>query len=243
MVDMAKNEFYQYSIITALMDGVASSGTPISTILENGDHGLGTFVNMNGEMIVLDGEVYQMKADGSIVYIASPSTTITPFACVTRFDPTRRFKASLHGIDLKEEINRLLDEYFPKGRNHILAFRMEGAFATVRVRTAGGQIKPGESMMAVVERQTTYTFENVRGTMIGFRSPEWVTGLNVVGHHLHFISDDRKRGGHVLGLETSGEVEVQVSLLSKFHMEVPTENEFNDAGLVVDAEGIAVCEG
>ncbi|KAM7198207.1 alpha-acetolactate decarboxylase [Naviculisporaceae sp. PSN 640] len=239
---MAKNEFYQYSIITALMDGVASSGIPISTILENGDHGLGTFINMVGEMIVLDGEVYQMKADGSIIHISSPSTTLTPFACVTNFEPTCRSKACLKGDDLKQEINALLDSHFANGRNHILAFRLEGSFKTVRVRTAGGQIKPRESMIAVVERQTAHTFENVRGAMIGFRSPEWVTGLNVVGHHLHFISDDRQRGGHVLGLETDGEVEVQVSLLKKFHMEVPTEGDFNEAGLVVDAEGIAACE-
>lgn len=239
---MAKNEFYQYFIISALMDGVASSGIPISTVLENGDHGLGTFCNMNGEMIVLDGEVYQMKADGSIVHI-SPSTTITPFACVTRFQPTINVTASIRGADLKQGLNELLNSHFPNARNHILAFRMEGVFSTVRVRTAGGQLTPREPMPAVVERQTTHTFQNIRGTMVGFRAPEWVTGLNVVGHHLHFISDDRQRGGHVLGLETDGEVDVQASLLPKFHMEVPTEDpEFNDAGLAVDAEGIAACE-
>ncbi|KAM7186836.1 Alpha-acetolactate decarboxylase [Rhypophila sp. PSN 637] len=237
-----KNEFYQYSIITALMDGVASNGIPISTLLENGDHGLGTFIDMFGEMIVLDGQVYQMKSDGSIAHISSPSTTLTPFACVTRFEPTSVSRASLKGADLKQEVNQLLDSHFPTGRNHILAIRMDGTFARVRARTAGGQCKPRESMMAVAERQSEYTFQNIKGTMIGFRCPEWVTGLNVVGHHLHFISDDRQQGGHVLGFQTDGEVEVQLSLLPKFQMELPTEGEFNEAGLVVDAEGIAACE-
>lgn len=42
------------------MAGIAAHGLPISDLLSHGNHGLGTFKYLVGEMIVLDGIVYQM---------------------------------------------------------------------------------------------------------------------------------------------------------------------------------------
>ena len=51
---------------------------------KHGDFGIGTFDALDGEMIVLDGVVYQAKADGHIYQAADNLTT--PFATVTYFD-------------------------------------------------------------------------------------------------------------------------------------------------------------
>lgn len=238
---MAQNEVFQYSLISALMDGVATHGTPISRVLENGDHGLGTFKAMNGEMIVLDGVCYQMKSDGTVEHVSSPSEMITPFATVTRFQPQLSTKAT---ISSKQDLKELLSKLFPHRKNHFLAIRMDGTFKRVEVRTAGGQCFPREGMVAVAERQTTNEFKGVKGTIIGFRCPAYVMGLNVAGDHLHFIDEERQKGGHILAFETEGDVEVGVSLMSKFHLEVPTEDgEFNEASLVHDKDGIEKVEG
>ncbi len=238
---MADNEVYQYSIISALMDGVASNGIPISRILEHGDHGLGTFLNMVGEMIIIDGVVYQMKADGSIVYISNPADTITPFAMTTRFRATATSRAT---VGSKSDLAKLLTRMFPAARNHFVSIRMDGVFKSVRVRTAGGQLEPREKLPAVAARQTTHTFENVKGTIIGFRSPQYIMGINVAGDHMHFISEDRQRGGHILGFETEGDVDFAAAHISKFHMELPTgDDDFDEAALVGDAKGIAAVEG
>jgi alpha-acetolactate decarboxylase len=240
---MAYNEVFQYSIISALMDGVASHGTPIARILEHGDHGLGTFRNMVGEMIVLDGDVYQMKADGSVVHINSEEAeeTVTPFATVTRFQATTEIKATVTG---KAGLEALLTGLFPKARNHFLIARMDGVFKKVTVRTAGGQTTPREGMVDVCARQTTHTFENVKGTIVGFRCPGYVMGVNVAGDHFHFISEDRQRGGHILAFDTDGDVDIGAAQMSKFHLELPTEDaEFNDATLKLQAQGIKAVEG
>lgn len=235
------NELYQYSIISALMDGVASHGTPISSILAHGDHGLGTFRSMDGEMIVLDGAVFQMKSDGSITPITAPAETITPFATVTRFQPTARTRAA---VASKQDLAALLDRLFPAARNHFLAIRVDGVFKSLNVRTAGGQCFPREGMVAVAERQTTHTFCGVRGTVVGFRCPGWTMGVNVAGEHMHFISEDRQRGGHILALETDGEVDVGVAMMAKFHVDLPEgDDEFNEAALVKDEKGIHAVEG
>ncbi|KAK3367602.1 alpha-acetolactate decarboxylase [Podospora didyma] len=238
---MAHNEVFQYSIISALMDGVASHGTAISNILAHGDHGLGTFKNMFGEMIVLDGVVYQMKSDGTVELIESPADVITPFATVTRFQPTTHTKATIRG---KQDLKDLLTGLFPSARNHFLAIRMDGVFKSINVRTAGGQQSPREGMTAVAGRQTVHTFGSVRGTIFGFRAPDYMMGINVAGDHMHFIDDGRKEGGHILAFETEGEIEVAAAQLSNFHLELPTEDdEFNEAALVKDAEGIHAVEG
>ncbi|KAK3347062.1 alpha-acetolactate decarboxylase [Lasiosphaeria hispida] len=238
---MAENEVYQYSIISALMDGVASHGTPISRVLEHGNHGLGTFRNMVGEMIVIDGTVYQMKSDGTVVLIDNPADTITPFATITRFRATTATQAT---ITSKQDLSALLTRLFPSARNHFLAIRMDGVFKSINVRTAGGQLTPRERLPAVADRQTVHTFRDVKGTIIGFRSPDYIMGINVAGDHLHFIDEERKEGGHILAFETEGDVLVQVAQLSRFHVELPTEDEeFNEAALVKDEKGIAAVEG
>lgn len=238
---MAVNEVFQYSIVSALMDGVASHGAPISTVLVHGDHGLGTFRNMDGEMIVLDGDVYQMKADGTVVHITDTDGTITPFATITKFRPTNRTRAVIAG---KSGLGDVLSGLFPAARNHFLAVRLDGVFRKVLVRTAGGQIEPREGMVSVASRQTTHTFENVKGTVVGFRCPEYVIGVNVAGDHFHFITEDRQRGGHILELETEVEVEVAATQISKFHLELPTDDpEFNEAELKLQAQGIKDVEG
>ncbi len=72
---MATNELLQFSVVSALMDGVASDGMPVAELLTHGDHGLGTFRYMVGEMIVLDGKVYQMRSDGTVATIDPAAAT------------------------------------------------------------------------------------------------------------------------------------------------------------------------
>lgn len=102
---MACNELYQYSLALGLMDGVADKGLPISEYLKHGDHGLGTFRFMNGEMIVVDGEAYQMLADGSIKKLDPEGDAIHPFAQVTRFRPETSARAA---VPSKEELNDIV---------------------------------------------------------------------------------------------------------------------------------------
>ncbi|KAL1838983.1 hypothetical protein VTK73DRAFT_4149 [Phialemonium thermophilum] len=282
---MGTNELFQYSVVSALMDGVATNGLPIRTLLSHGDHGLGTFRYMAGEMIILDGTIYQMNSDGTVraispddeapkeaddatetpspplpagspCYLASAGLpAVSPFAMVTRFRPTTTTRARLSGNG-KDTLERLLTSLFPGARNTYLAMRLEGTFRSVTVRTATGQRVPGEGLREVAKNQVSHTFgvgsDNstggsegpVRGTMIGFRSPTFLQGVSVAGDHLHFLAEDRMRGGHVLGFEGEGELEVQVASMWKIVLELPHDDEqFNAAKLERDAEGIAAAEG
>lgn len=241
---MAPNEIFQYSIVTALMDGVAEKGLPVSILLSHGNHGLGTFRHMVGEMIVLDGVAYHMKPDGSVTTVdaSTGSNAVAPFAMVTHFEPTLTTEAVLAD---KADLFGLLSCLLPESHNLYLAVRLQGSFRNVTVRTVAGQTKPHEGLAEVGAHQTSHTFEeSLEGTIIGFRSPAYMQGVSVAGDHLHFISSDKKKGGHLLGLASDGEVKVELAAISKFHLELPVnDEEFNEASLEGDAAGIAKVEG
>ena len=58
-----------------------------------------------------------------------------------------------------------------------------------------------ESVVDVVKRQVTSERQGLRGTLVGLRCPSWVGTLNVAGYHWHFLSEDRKIGGHVIACD------------------------------------------
>ncbi|GMK58676.1 hypothetical protein CspeluHIS016_0601180 [Cutaneotrichosporon spelunceum] len=237
-----KNELYQWSVVSALVDGVASNGLPMSELLAHGDHGLGTFRGMQGELIVLDGTGFQMRHDGTTRPVdLSVQGDVTPFGMVTRFAPTTTTTAH---ISAKDGVDALLDSLAPEARNTHLAFRLDGAFRRITCRTAEGQCFEGEGLTAVVGRQASITLGPARGTVVGFRAPEFLQGVAVAGVHMHFIDDARCAGGHVLALETEGEVRVQVAEIWRSVIDLPRgDRQFNEAPMKLDAEGIRRAEG
>ncbi len=63
---MNKNngKFFQVSTLQALALGFSKSVIPVEDLLKHGDTGLGTFEDVDGEMIVLDGKCYRARDDG-----------------------------------------------------------------------------------------------------------------------------------------------------------------------------------
>ncbi|KAL1410135.1 hypothetical protein Q8F55_004138 [Vanrija albida] len=242
---MPPNELYQFSVVSALMDGVASTGVPLRQVLAHGSHGLGTFRSMRGELIALDGECWQMRHDGSVraadLTEGSPTEDFSPFAMVTDFAAEASTRAA---ISAKDGVEGVLARLAPNANNTHVAFRIDGAFKAITVRTAQGQCFPGEGLKDVASRQVTVTLPASRGTVVGFRSPQFLQGVAVAGVHMHYIDEGRTAGGHVLALESDGEVEVQVAELWRTVMDLPRgDAAFNAAPLALNDGGIKAVEG
>lgn len=60
---------------------------------------------------------------------------------------------------------------------------------------------------------------------------------------MHFIDEERKTGGHVLALESDGEVDVETSEVWRSTLDLPRTEEFAKAKLKTDDEGIKDVEG
>ena len=61
-----QHRMYQISTSSALVEGVDEGAVSSRTLLEHGDFGLGTFETRDGEMVILDGIIYQVRGDGSV---------------------------------------------------------------------------------------------------------------------------------------------------------------------------------
>jgi len=201
------NRITQTSTIDALLAGDYDGFVTGAELLKYGDFGIGTFHRLDGEMILSGGAIYQVRADGKVY---RPDLDIeAPFATVCFFQPDRNFSIT-EPQDFKGT-QRHIDKMAPD-RNVFLAIRVAGRFATMRVRSVPSQSKPYMPLAEVVKHQSVYNYVDIEGTLIGFRNPPFVKGLNVPGYHFHFISRDAVVGGHVLDFNMdSGQVELDMA--------------------------------
>jgi acetolactate decarboxylase len=206
---------YQISTLQALMMGAYDGEVTSGHMKHYGDTGLGTFDDLDGEMIVIDGIVYQASVDGSVVEVADSETI--PFANVaflTTQEPFALFFSG--GID---GLKAALDEMFPP-QNVPEMFSISGTFTNIEYRSVPEQHEPFPPLTEVVKHQAIFDKETISGTIVGFRFPSFFDHMNVTGYHLHFISDDRQNGGHLLDVD-SGEAWVLAQSLDELSLVFP----------------------
>ena len=220
-----RETLFQVSTLGALSVGVYDGVTTYGEVEEHGDMGLGTFQGLDGEMVAVDGEYYQVKTDG-VAYPVDDSA-LTPFAAVTFFDSDRE-GIPAEGLDY-EGLQAFIDALRPSD-NVFYAIRIDGEFEYVKARSVPGQEEPYPPLSEVVEKQTVFEFEHAEGTMVGFWCPSYVGNINASGYHLHFLTADREAGGHVLDLRL-GEVTVYIDETPDFIMQLPETEEFLEADL------------
>jgi acetolactate decarboxylase len=185
---------FQTSTVDALLEGKYEGDVSFAELEAHGDFGLGTFDALDGEMICLDGDFFQVKSDG-LAY-AVDGDARTPFAVVTLFEPDVSQTLSMP-MDY-EALCDYLDGVIGGG-TICAAIRVDGSFEYVKTRSVPRQRKPYPPLVEVVEDQPTFELHDVSGSLVGFRFPDYAQGLNVSGYHFHFITADRSTGGHALG--------------------------------------------
>jgi acetolactate decarboxylase len=206
---------FQASTIGALLDGAYEGDVSYAQLAGHGDFGLGTFNALDGEMIALDGSFYRADVDGRVTPVAPQ--TLTPFAAVTWFEPEieHRIDAPLDHEHLLGEVDGLVGD-----AGASVAIRIDGDFDLVHARSVPRQTPPYRPLPEVAAEQHVFDLADMSGTVVGFRFPAYAEGVEVTGYHLHFITDERDRGGHVLDLRIrSGTVRVDVA--SDLHVELP----------------------
>lgn len=205
---------YLCAPVNALVEGLYEEKVPLRDIKRHGDFGLGTFDNLDGEMILLDGTVYQVNSAGRVAVVED--TCLTPFACVTFYRPISH-DAVTREIDYPAFLD-LVHRLLPSS-NLFYALRMEGVFAYMKTRSVPKQdnYRP---LAEVAKDQPVFEFQNVSGTLAGFFTPAFMSSLNVPGLHLHFLSADLTRGGHVLECRPR-EGRIGVQFITRLELALP----------------------
>jgi acetolactate decarboxylase len=217
---------FQASTIGALLDGSYDGDLTVAELGERGDLGLGTLNGLDGEMIAIDGEFLRADVDGNVAPVGPEERT--PFAVVTRFEPTVEDELAV-GLD-HDAVLAALDGMAPAGEPSF-AVRLDGRFASVRTRSVPRQEPPYRPLAEVVADQHVFELTDVEGSMVGFRFPDYVEGIEVAGYHLHFVDSARRRGGHVLGARSAGPLRVRIDPSDDLHVELPPEVDLADPDL------------
>ena len=215
-----KNIVFQNAPINALLAGCYSGTMSVHDLAKRGDFGVGTLDALDGEMIVLDHAFYQIKPDGKAHLLKDKDTS--PFATVTFFYVSQEL--SFERTMGYKELTGFLDEKLPS-ENLLYAIKVEGRFPLLKVRSAARQQKPFPVLTEAIKEQKIFELKDQKGTLVGFRFPSYVQGINVPGYHFHFLSKDKTRGGHVLDLQVEG-ARIRVDQSRGFSMELPESEEF-----------------
>jgi len=206
---------FQTSTLDALFDGDFDGDLTFAELAEQGDLGIGTLNGLDGEMIALDGRFLRADADGAIAEV--PDGARTPFAVVTRFEPS--VEVELEGPLDHDALVAAVDRHAPPGAP-VCAVRIDGEWERVHARSVPRQRPPYRSLTEVAHDQHVFDLDDVEGTMVGFRFPQYAQGLEVAGYHLHFVDAARERGGHVLGCRAR-RVTVRIDASRDLHVELP----------------------
>ncbi len=225
---------FQAASLSALLAGNYDGWLPFADLKQRGDFGLGTFHALDGEMTQVDGIIYQIRSDGKVYPVSDTATT--PFASTVFFRPTlaRVLPEPLPDVAALEA---MIDALRPVGLP--CALRITGEFAYVKTRAVPAQTKPYPRLVEVAKTQPTFEFTDVTGVLVGFWLPKDFSGLNVPGYHVHFLTTDRRGGGHLLDVR-SRRVTVELQPLRQFQLILPETLEQTGEGMDVERETAAV---
>jgi len=205
---------YQGSTIEALLAGNYEGVASVEKIKSQGDVGLGAFAGLDGEMIILDGVVYKAARTGKVT--AENDNVQSPFYAVTSFEADIADKINGGAMDLAS-LRTTLDGL--RKRNDLpYAIVIKGKFQSIKVRSVGPYQKPFPLLSDAIKEQSVFDYHEISGRLVGFWMPAYMGNTNAAGYHLHFLSDDCQKGGHVLDL-TLSDAEISMDETPVFHME------------------------
>ena len=226
-LDLDHHTLWQLSTSTAVVEGVFGGALQVKDLIDHGDFGLGTFEQLDGEGILLDGVCWQARADGSL--IKAPPDEAIPFWVATHFQAERQISAT--DIGSIEDLGARIDPLRP-GANLFVAIKIKGLFEQVEMRTVS-RVPEGVGLLEASTNQSVVCIEKVSGTLVGFWSPAHTTSLNIPGYHFHFLADDHSSGGHVLDLKADS-LEIELDFQSNLRLALPETKQFLEADLSND---------
>lgn len=221
----------QVALLQSLTVGYFDGSISVKDLKKLGDTGIGTFEGLNGELVFLDGVVYQ--GDQSCHANVMSDKETVPFANVTFFD--KDFSENVSNLETKTALEEHLNQIVKRlGENSFFMVKIPAHYAEILIRSEQGQQKPYPTLVQALQKtQNEVTLNDADGTIVGLYCPAFMSSLNSVGWHFHFISKDKKFAGHVLGLNLqSGEL--QLDQTDKFAMVLPSKDNFHNLNLGQD---------
>ena len=189
----------------------------IDQVLTDQTLGLGTFNDLDGELVLVGGIAYQVKPDGT-PRVADRSQT-TPFVQAVRFRPER--SGPIPPGTTCAQLPTLIDS-LAGSTTGVVAVRVRGTFTDLVTRSVTAAPPPFPPLAQVVASQTVFPLGSARAVLVGFRQGPDALGIGQPGLHLHGVTASRAAGGHVLSCVVGPDVQLTVQRVERVRVQTPT---------------------
>lgn len=217
---LEKNTFYQYNIWWGFVNKVFDGDMTVAQLKKRGDIGLGSYTQLDGELIMLDGIPYRVREDGTVSVPEDDEQIV--YVDAAFFEPESSFEVGEINYD---SLRTLINTQLPS-LNQFYTFRIKGDFKYVKCGGLHKQEKPyDDGLDVLIPKRPVFEKENFTGTIVGFFCPEFIGNINVAGYHFHFIADDKSFGGHVMEFEAKN-LQVELDPLLDYHFTLPGSSDF-----------------
>ena len=221
-----KGTFYQYNIWWGFVNKVFDGDLTVKALKKRGDIALGSYTQLDGELVMLDGIPYRIREDGSVSIPKDEDKIV--YVDAAFFEGEYSFE-----IDKATDFNSLIEsinEWLPTP-NKFYTFKISGTFNYMKCGGLNKQEKPyTDGLDVLIPKRPVFERNDVKGTIVGFYCPEFIGNINVAGYHFHFISDDKTLGGHVMAFNTQ-KLKIESDALSDYHFTLPDSDDFNNVSL------------
>jgi acetolactate decarboxylase len=219
----ADHNLFSAGFAAGFIGGLYDAWYPYKNLKLYGDFGLGAPAQLDGELIMLHGKIYQTRSTGKTSLVADTGKTPYAVVCFFHTDTVLTPGKSMN----KEALYQYLDSVL-NNRNGMYAIHVMGNFRYVKTRAFPPvQQKPYLPLAAMLDKQHFFEFRSIHGELVGYKLPALVEGAHISGNHFHFLSDDRDAGGHLIDLVTN-DIIIEVETLNSYTMELPQTPDFKN---------------
>jgi len=216
-------DLFSAGYAAGFIGGLYDAWYPYKKLKLQGDFGLGAPARLDGELIMLNGKLYQTRSTGKTTLMSD--TGKTPYAVVCFFHANKIYKP---GKQLtKAALFHYLDSILTN-QNGIYAIHVSGKFRYVKTRAFPPVTqKPYLPLAAMLDRQHFFEFNNIKGDLVGYKLPGFLEGPHISGYHFHFLSADKESGGHIIDVITD-DITIEVDTLNSYTIDLPQTADFKN---------------
>ena len=181
----------------------------VDKVSEHTTLGLGTFADLDGELVMVGGVAYRVPTTGIPERLTGKE--ITPFIQAINFKPTKSspIPPGTQCSQLIPAINELIGT-----DQGIIAVRVRGTFTQLEARSVPKQTQPWPTLATVISQQTQFTLDGSKAVLVGFRQGSDFLGVGQPGLHLHGLTSTKNAGGHILSCTAGSDVQLSVQRAS-----------------------------
>ena len=220
-----ENTIHQYAPTVALLNSIYEGNITPQQMVQQGNIGIGTVNYLAGELVAVDGVVYTIDAEGGIA--EAPEDLESPNMTMINFQPKQT--VTVENIESYEDLTRELLKY-STSKNSFYAYRIKGEFKHLKMASAHKVENEDVSLFEYLDTRVMYTRDNIKGTLVGLFTPDYLGNIVIPGMHFHFLSDDIKLGGHLEDIKFD-KLSIEIQEVNQVNLQLPETEKFRNKDL------------